>query len=86
MKTRFYVYLVQCADGSYYTGYTQDLDRRVTAHNAGKGARYTRSRLPVELVYFEEYKSLSAALKRECRIKCLSHAAKETLVNPEAEN
>ena len=86
MEKQFFVYMVKCADGSYYTGYTQDLDRRVNAHNAGKGARYTRSRLPVTLVYYEEQDSLSNALKREYRVKCLSHAEKQELANSAAKS
>lgn len=72
--------MVRCADGSLYTGYTRDVQARVEVHNAGKGAKYTRSRLPVSLVYSEECESLSAALKREREVKPWSKARKEALV------
>ena len=61
----FYVYLLRCADGTLYTGYTDDPVRRTKVHNAGKGAKYTRARLPVELVYQEACADKSAALRRE---------------------
>lgn len=77
-------YIVQCADGSYYTGVTNELPQRIATHNAGKGAKYTRSRLPVELVYHESLPNKSAALKRELAIKALSRTAKETLISAAA--
>ncbi len=64
-----YVYLVECADGSLYTGWTVDVERRVKAHNAGRGARYTRLRGPVKLVYAETQPDRAAAMKRELEIK-----------------
>jgi putative endonuclease len=76
----FFVYMVRCADGTLYTGYTRDVPARVDVHNSGKGAKYTRSRLPVSLVYSEECDSLSAALKREREVKPWSKARKEALV------
>jgi putative endonuclease len=75
-----YVYVLECADGTYYTGYTTDVERRVAEHDAGEGAKYTRGRTPVELVHVEEYGSRSAAMSREHEIKQLSRAAKERLV------
>lgn len=57
-----YVYILRCADGSLYTGWTNDLEKRVKTHNAGKGAKYTKTRLPVELVYYEEYEEKGEAL------------------------
>ena len=75
-----YVYIVRCRDGSLYTGWTNDLKKRIEAHNAGTGAKYTKSRRPVELVYFESYESKSEALKREAAIKKLSRAAKLALI------
>nr|WP_228546187.1 GIY-YIG nuclease family protein [Halegenticoccus tardaugens] len=75
-----HVYIVECADGSYYTGYTTDPDRRVEAHNAGAGAKYTRGRTPVELIHVESYRSKSAAMSREYEIKALSRREKERLV------
>ncbi|MCC9604735.1 UV DNA damage repair endonuclease UvsE [Blastopirellula sp. JC733] len=74
-------YIVQCADGSYYTGVTNELSQRIATHNAGKGAKYTRSRLPVELVYHESLPNKSAALKRELAIKGLSRSAKANLIS-----
>ncbi len=74
------VYVVRCADGTLYTGITNDLDRRLEKHNAGTASRYTRSRLPVTLVYQESQPDKSAALKREFAIKALSRKAKEKLI------
>lgn len=76
---RYFAYLLLCADGSYYAGYTTDLARRAAVHNAGKGAKYTKSRLPVTLVYFEEFDSEHAAKSREWHLKRLSHREKEAL-------
>ena len=76
----FFVYMVRCADGTLYTGLARDPDARVRVHNSGKGAKYTRARLPVSLVYVEPCESLSAALKRERQLKPLSRAKKEALV------
>jgi len=78
-KSPWWVYLVQCADGSYYTGCSTDVQRRVRAHNLGTGAKYTRSRLPVVLVYLEPQQNHAAALQREWQLKKLSHAQKERL-------
>ena len=75
-----YVYLLRCADGTIYTGWTNDPAHRLAAHNAGKGAKYTRSRLPVELVRLEEYNSKEEALKRECAVKKLSRKEKLELI------
>lgn len=72
----FFVYILECGDTTLYTGYTTDLARRVAAHNAGRGAKYTRTRLPVRLVYAEACASKSAALRREAAIKKLSRAQK----------
>ena len=76
----FYVYLLQCADGTLYTGYTDDPVRRTRVHNAGKGAKYTRSRLPVELVYQEQCPDKSAALRREYAIKQMTRQQKLNLI------
>lgn len=73
--------MVRCADATLYTGYAREPEARVAAHNAGRGAKYTRSRLPVTLVYVEECESLSAALKRECQLKPLRRAQKEALID-----
>jgi len=77
----FFCYLVRCADGSLYTGWTTDPERRAKEHNAGRGARYTRSRRPVKLVYVEELPDRSSALKREAQIKKYSHKRKEKLIS-----
>ena len=76
----YYVYLLRCRDGSLYAGYTDDPERRVKVHNSGKGSKYTRSRLPVELVYQEEHPDKSSALRRECQLKQLSRAEKLKLI------
>lgn len=77
----WYVYIVQCRDGSLYTGITVDLDRRVLEHNTSKkGAKYTRSRRPVQLVYSEELLDRSSALKREAAIKKISRENKLKLI------
>lgn len=75
-----YVYVLECADGSFYTGYTTDVERRVREHDAGKGAKYTRGRTPVELQHTEAYETKSDAMSREYEIKQLSRAQKERLV------
>lgn len=78
------VYIVSCADGSLYTGISRDVLRRVAVHNSGRGAKYTRSRLPVRLVYQEELDDRSSALKREAEIKRMAATDKKRLVkNPE---
>ena len=77
----YYVYLLRCRDGTIYTGYTDDPERRLRVHNAGKGAKYTRSRLPVELVYQEQCPDKSAALRREREIKGMRRAEKLALIS-----
>lgn len=76
-----YTYIVQCADGTYYTGWTVDLEKRVRTHNSGKGAKYTRSRRPVELVYYEEFEDRREAMRREYAIKQLTHEQKRQMVD-----
>ena len=76
-----YVYIVKCQDNTFYTGWTTDLVKRINAHNHGKGAKYTKARRPVELVYFEEYTEKSLALKREYAIKQMTRKEKELLIN-----
>lgn len=78
---KWYVYLLKCSDDSIYTGYTHDLENRLSTHNQGKGAKYTRSRLPVVLLHREEFDLKSDALKRECAIKKMSRRQKMTLVD-----
>ena len=75
-----HVYVVECDDGTYYTGYTTDVERRVAEHNDGTGAKYTRGRRPVELVHAESFDTQSAAMQREYAIKQLRRPAKERLV------
>jgi putative endonuclease len=77
---KWIVYVLRCADGSLYTGITNDLDRRLATHRAGKGGAYTRSRLPVRLVYTERRTSRGAALSREAAIKRLPRTAKLALM------
>ena len=71
-----YTYLVECADKTLYCGWTNDLDKRMKAHNEGKGAKYTRSRLPVKLVYYEAFDTKEEAMSREWQIKHLSREEK----------
>lgn len=75
-----YTYILKCKDGSLYTGWTNDLKKRITSHNAGKGAKYTKARRPVELVYYEEFQTREEAMKREYAIKQLSRKEKEALI------
>ncbi len=76
-------YMLRCADGTLYTGWTNDLERRLQAHNAGRGAKYTRSRLPVELVYREEFATKEEAMSREWHLKRLPRTEKLRLVKAE---
>ena len=80
MDRPYYVYIVRCADGSLYTGYALDPHAREKVHNSGKGAKYTSSRLPVSLVYTEEFTTLGDALRREHELKSLSRRDKESLL------
>ncbi len=75
-----YIYVVECADKSFYTGYTTDIVRRIKLHNAKKGAKYTRARGPVTLVYFEEYETKSEATKAESSFKKLTRMQKEQYI------
>ncbi len=79
MTTHFF-YLAQCSDGSLYSGYTVDLKAREQAHNAGKGAKYTRAKRPVKMVYSEVFKTKSEAMKREAEIKKWSRVQKQALI------
>lgn len=72
--------MAECADGTFYTGWTTDIDKRIKAHNAGRGAKYTRSRLPVRLVYLEEHDTKEEAMSREYHIKKLTRSDKEELI------
>ena len=75
-----YTYIVECDDGSLYTGWTNDLEKRIKAHNAGKGAKYTKRRLPVKLVYSEIFETKEDAMSREYAIKQLSRKEKLLLI------
>ena len=75
-----YTYILRCGDGSFYTGWTNNLGKRLEAHNAGRGGRYTRSRLPVKLVYYEPFDTKNEAMRREAAIKKLTRQEKEKLI------
>ncbi|SER90514.1 Predicted endonuclease, GIY-YIG superfamily [Lachnobacterium bovis] len=79
-KCTNYTYIVKCSDGTYYTGWTNDLEKRIKAHNEGKGAKYTKTRRPVELVYYESFPTKQEAMSREWHIKQYSRNKKETLI------
>lgn len=72
--------MVKCGDGTIYSGFTVNIEKRIKIHNSGKGAKYTRARLPVRLVYFEEFETKSEALKREREFKKLTHKQKEQMI------
>jgi len=80
-----YVYILECNDGSYYTGWTFDVDNRVKKHSAGKASFYTRSRLPVRLVYVQKLRDKFSAMKRECHIKEMDRSTKVKLVQEHQE-
>ncbi len=75
-----YTYILECKDHSFYTGWTNDLEKRVAAHNAGEGAKYTKGRGPVRLVYYETFETKQEAMKREYAIKQMSRTEKEELI------
>ena len=75
-----YTYIVRCKDGTFYCGWTNNLEKRIASHNAGTGAKYTKTRLPVELVYFETFDTKEAAMSREYAIKQLSRTQKIKLI------
>ena len=77
-----YTYLLRCADGTLYCGWTDNLEKRLAAHNSGKASKYTRSRLPAELVYYEVFETRQEAMSREARIKRLSRREKLDLIAP----
>ena len=80
MSQENFTYIVKCSDGSLYTGWTNDLDKRLKAHNSGRGAKYTKTRRPVELVYYEKFLTKQEAMSREARIKQLSRSQKLELI------
>ncbi|MBF0478846.1 MAG: GIY-YIG nuclease family protein [Candidatus Omnitrophica bacterium] len=79
-KKTYFVYIVQCQDGTYYTGSTNDITARIQKHNAGLGAKYTRGRLPVKLKYSKKFSSKAKALSREWNIKKLARKQKKALI------
>lgn len=83
MSRKSYIYIVRCSDGTLYTGWTTDIARRVREHNAGKGAKYTKSRRPVSLVYSEEFDTKEEAMRREYEIKHMSRKKKCGLLDNE---
>lgn len=85
-ENRFFIYIVRCKDGTYYTGYTKDLEKRVTLHNSGYGAKYLRRKLPVKLVYAKEYRYYKNVLRGERKIKKLTRNQKERLIKNYNEN
>ncbi|WP_412519190.1 GIY-YIG nuclease family protein [Staphylococcus simulans] len=80
MATEHYIYIVRCKDGTLYTGYTNNVEARIEKHNAGKGAKYTKTRRPVVLVYQEGYETKSEAMKREYEIKTFTRTQKLQLI------
>ena len=77
---QYFVYIIQCIDGSYYTGHTKDVEKRFEIHKKGKGARYTRIHRPEKICYIEKFMSRSDAMKKEQKIKKLSHSKKQKLI------
>jgi putative endonuclease len=89
MKSRegkFFVYIVQCKDGTFYTGYTKNLEERLALHKSGRGAKYVKYKLPAELVYAKEYRYYKLAINEEKRVKTLSREQKSKLIRDYAEN
>ena len=78
---KYYVYILKCADGTFYTGVTKDLEKRIDRHNRGRGARYTRGRVPVTIVYHEESANVQSALARERYLRKLPRTKKNELIN-----
>ncbi len=76
-----YTYILECKDGTYYTGWTNNLDKRLKDHNDGKGAKYTKARIPVALIYYEEFQTKEEAMSREYAIKRMTRSEKSKLVS-----
>jgi putative endonuclease len=76
----YYVYVILCRDGSFYTGYTKNVDKRMKLHVNGKGARYTRMHKPKKLVYTEEFRTRAEAMRREKKVKTMGHKEKRALI------
>ena len=85
MDHKAYMYVVECRDGSYYTGYTTDVKRRLAVHNSGKGAKYTRARLPVKLIYVEGFASKEEAMSAESLLKRKKRPQKERFLSENQE-
>ncbi len=85
-RSQYWVYMVRCKDGTYYTGYTKDLENRIALHKSGRGAKYVKGKLPIKLVYAKEYRYYKSALNEERRIKTLKRQRKSDLVRTYAEN
>jgi putative endonuclease len=83
MYKLYYTYILLCEDGSYYTGYTTDVQRRFEEHLSGKGAKYTRSHKPKGIIYKKQFKTRKEAMKYECEIKKLTHVQKENMIRKE---
>ena len=81
-----FTYILRCADGTYYTGWTNDLEKRLAAHQSGKGGKYTKAHLPVELVYHETFATKEGAMRREWELKQMTKAQKEALVQARKSN
>lgn len=81
MEKKYYTYMVRCNDDSLYTGYTNDVKKRVETHNRGKGAKYTKARLPVKLVWYKEWENEHIARSNEVKIKKLKKEEKEKIIN-----
>ena len=79
-KSNYWVYIVKCRDGTYYTGYTNNLENRIKEHNSGNGAKYLRGKLPVKLVYAKKYRYYKNTLRRERNIKKMTREQKERLI------
>lgn len=79
-RSKYWVYIVECKDGTYYTGYTNDLESRISLHNSGNGAKFLKSKLPVKLVYAKEYHYYQNAVRGERKIKKLTRSQKERLI------
>lgn len=80
MEKKHYAYMLRCSDNTIYSGYAVDVEKRLQVHNSGKGAKYTRARLPVELAYYETFETKSEALRREIEFKKLTKKEKEILI------
>ena len=85
MDHKAYMYVVECCDGTYYTGYTTDVKKRIAVHNSGKGAKYTRARLPVKLIYVEGFDSKEEAMSAEALLKCKKRPQKERFLSENQE-